>query len=146
MMICYCGLLARENITHFRTIILLQNNLFQWSHLCIQWNMRWENSVMRGWPPMRDHFCSNMALHFYTFVPLINSHLSYKTTSVVKWGGPHHRLRCTCMLLPGLYVIPSHLIASHPQIVQNYFLVFFCVRFCRLTWWPCLCINPICYS
>ncbi len=28
---------------------------------------------------MRDHCCSNMALHFYTFVPLMKDHLSCKT-------------------------------------------------------------------
>ncbi len=35
---------------------------------------------MRDRPLIRDYFCSNLALHFYTFVPLIKDHLSYKTT------------------------------------------------------------------
>ncbi len=37
--------------------------------------------VTRDLFPMRDYFSSNMALHFYTFVPP----MSDKTTSVVPW-------------------------------------------------------------
>ncbi len=39
-----------------------------------------EATAMADRPPMRDNFCSNMALHFYIFVPLMIDHLSYKTT------------------------------------------------------------------
>ncbi len=37
---------------------------------------------------MRDHFSSNMAVHFYTFVPVMKDHLSYKTTfcGLVGWS------------------------------------------------------------
>ncbi len=36
--------------------------------------------AMRDQPLMRNHFCSNMALHFYTFIPLMKDQASYKTT------------------------------------------------------------------
>ncbi len=35
---------------------------------------------MRDRPLMRDHSCSNMALYFYRFVPVMRDHLTYKTT------------------------------------------------------------------
>ncbi len=37
---------------------------------------------------MRDHFNNNMALHFYTFIPPMKDHLSYKTTfcGPVEWS------------------------------------------------------------
>ncbi len=35
---------------------------------------------MRDQPLMRDHCCSNFALHFYTFVPAMKDHLSHKIT------------------------------------------------------------------
>ncbi len=43
---------------------------------------------MRKQPLMRDHFSSNMALSFYTFVPLMKDHLSYKTNlcDPVQWS------------------------------------------------------------
>ncbi len=36
-------------------------------------------TVMRDQLLLRDHCCSNMALHFYTFVPAMKDHLSNKT-------------------------------------------------------------------
>ncbi len=33
----------------------------------------------RDWPLMRDHWCSNIALHFYTFVPVMKAPLAHKT-------------------------------------------------------------------
>ncbi len=44
----------------------------------VQWNLWWET----------DLWWSNMALHFYTFVPVIKDHLSYKTTlcSTARWS------------------------------------------------------------
>ncbi len=51
----------------------------------IQWNLQWEATVMKGWPLARDHVCCHMSLHFYTFVPLMKDHLSYKTTFCGLW-------------------------------------------------------------
>ncbi len=39
----------------------------------------WETTVMRDWASTRDHHCSNMALHFYTFVLVMKDHLSHKS-------------------------------------------------------------------
>ncbi len=39
-----------------------------------------ETTATRDRSPTRDHFSSNMAPHFYTFVPPMKGHLSYKTT------------------------------------------------------------------
>ncbi len=36
--------------------------------------------MARDQPVMRDHYCSNIALHFYTFVPAMKEHLSHQTT------------------------------------------------------------------
>ncbi len=41
---------------------------------------------MKDRPLMKDHFCSNMFLHVYTFVPPMNAHLSYKITFCVTMG------------------------------------------------------------
>ncbi len=46
----------------------------------IQWNLWWETTVKRQQPLMRDHFCSNISLHFHAFLPPIIDHVSYKTT------------------------------------------------------------------
>ncbi len=35
---------------------------------------------MWDWPVTRNLCCSKMALHFYTFVPVMKNHLSHKTT------------------------------------------------------------------
>ncbi len=47
--------------------------------------------MLRDQPPKRDHFSGNLGLHFYTFIPPMKNHLSYKTTFwphfVVPWGG-----------------------------------------------------------
>ncbi len=53
--------------------------------LYIQWNLWWETTANRDWPLTQDHCCSNMALHFYTFVPIMKDHLSHNTHCV--WGG-----------------------------------------------------------
>ncbi len=50
---------------------------------------------MRDQPPMKDHCCSNMALHFYTFIPLIKDHLLCKTLFGVPLVVSHHRFHCT---------------------------------------------------
>ncbi len=49
-------------------------------YIYIQWDLRREPTVPRDQPPIRDHCCSNIALHFYTIVPAMKHHLSHKTT------------------------------------------------------------------
>ncbi len=51
--------------------------------------------VRRDRPPTRDHISSNMALHFYTFVPQMKDHLSYKTTFCGPLEWSHHTFHCT---------------------------------------------------
>ncbi len=36
---------------------------------------------------MKDHFCGNLGLHFYTFIPPMKDHLSYKTILGGSMGG-----------------------------------------------------------
>ncbi len=61
----------------------------------IQWNLRWETTALTDWPPMR-HCCSNMALHFYTFEPVMKDHMSHKTQDFLWSCGvvSHHRFHC----------------------------------------------------
>ncbi len=45
-----------------------------------KWNLKWETTVTRDRPLMKDHCCSNMAQYFHRFVPVIKDHLSYNPT------------------------------------------------------------------
>ncbi len=68
----HCGIM--KVIHNFDDCILCSQELI------IQWNLQWETIAMRDQPLTRDQCCSNMALHFHTFVLVIKDHLSHKTT------------------------------------------------------------------
>ncbi len=55
----------------------LRNQNIVW----VQWNLWFKDTVLRDQPLMKEHFCWNLGLplHFYTFIPLMKDHLSYKT-------------------------------------------------------------------
>ncbi len=59
----------------------------------IQWNLWWETTMMRDWP-LKRNFSNNMALHFYTLVPPMKDHLSYKTTFCGHVGWSYRRFHC----------------------------------------------------
>ncbi len=52
---------------------------------------------MRDQPLTKDHCCSNMSLHFYTFVRLIKDHLSCKTTFCGPMGGLSSQVSLYCL-------------------------------------------------
>ncbi len=68
------------------------------THTCMHTHTH-ETTVIWDQPPMKDHYCSNMALHFYTFVLLKKDHMSYKTTFCS--DGAVFHCRCYC-----IYTVP----------------------------------------
>ncbi len=58
--------------------------------------------VTKDQPLMRDHYSSNLALHFYTFVPVMKDDLFYKTTfcGVISY----HKFHCTPILHMEFYM------------------------------------------
>ncbi len=47
-------------------------------------NLRFNTTVIRDQLPFKANLDKNIALHFYTFIPAMRDHLSYKTIL----GGP----------------------------------------------------------
>ncbi len=54
---------------------------------CIQWNLWCNTTALRDRPPMRDHFSRNLGLYFYSFLPPMKNHLSYKSSLLWSHGG-----------------------------------------------------------
>ncbi len=54
-------------------------------------------TALRDQPLIRYHFVRNVGLHFYTFTPLMEDHLSYRTTFLVSWVVLIYRFHCICM-------------------------------------------------
>ncbi len=77
------------------------------SGILVQWNLWQDTTAMRDWPLMKDHCCTNVTQHFYTFMPPMKYHLSYKTT----FCSPHHKFHCSCLVIhrhkEGLTTCPS---------------------------------------
>ncbi len=76
---CYidCDHLFQQCVVNYPSIYVFDTMSL---HLCF--TLCTLKPVTRDHPLRRDHLCSNMSLHFYTFVSLIKDHLSYKTATL----------------------------------------------------------------
>ncbi len=77
-------LICPHPLPHTGWKLICPNSLL---HAGVQWNLWFKTTMLRDQPPMRDHFSGNLGLHFYTFIPPMKDHLSYKTSLLWSHGG-----------------------------------------------------------